>query len=130
MHAPAPKPEIELSAEAKVTFLLLCYELFYREFVYWDSRFKNTLDKPQPTKTDKVGKPSDYTPPNKGKFDPWAKQWDRPRFDAGVFYKAGHLDHLYCDYVVDANADSGEPSDLRDQLKTLARVTGATISAI
>jgi hypothetical protein len=127
MHAPAPKAEIKLSAEAWAAFL--CAEWFYREFVYYDSSFKNTLDKPQPTKADKVGKPSGHIPPSNGKFDPWARQWDRPRFDLGAFYKAGHLDFL--DYVViGTSADSDQTADLRDQLKTLARSTGGTISAI
>src|SRR5262245_24105081 len=43
-------------------YQLACYELFYREFVYYDSRFKNTLERPRPTRDD---------------------SWDKPTFDRG-----------------------------------------------
>jgi hypothetical protein len=80
MHAPLRQFE-KFSDEA--------WERHYREFVYWDSRLKNTLGKPRPTKTDKVGRPAEYIPSTDPlKFDPWAKQWDEPRFDNCVFIPA------------------------------------------
>jgi RNA polymerase sigma factor (sigma-70 family) len=68
MHAPAPKTEIKLSAEAWVTRLLVCNEWFYREFVYYDSRFRNTLTKPQPVKTDAKLPPGNKPAFDKGRF--------------------------------------------------------------
>jgi hypothetical protein len=122
MHAPQAKPKAKAKAAPKLTaegwltfllllygqfealgpkgrliFLLLIYGRFYRARVYRDSRFKNSLGRPQPSKRDKNGKPRGYIPPtDERKFDPWAKTWDKPLFDKWCMFVPAVCEGALC----------------------------------
>jgi hypothetical protein len=132
MHAPAPKPrakaepEPEFSADEVMAWWLIWHELFvYRPFVYRDSRFKNALGGPQPTQRDKTGKPRGYIPPtDKGKFDPWAKSWDKPLFDKWCMFVPAVCEGALCggDVSVRVARKIGTAknyTELRDAAETL-----------
>jgi hypothetical protein len=58
-------------------------------------------------------------------FDPWAKTWDKSRFDVGVFWSIQRRRPRYADLFL-SKADDGS---LLDQIKRLAKSTGAPLPA-
>jgi hypothetical protein len=135
MHAPVPKAKAESIASRRREIIRLAKRRW--NFVL-NAKDQNFIRAPWATAADKLTRrdveasagirlrwPNDAKPPTLDIASDGIPPWDKPRFDAGVFWNIHRNRPPFADLFL-SKADDGS---LLDQIKRLAKSSGATLPA-